>query len=89
MDKTRKSAQPLVKQIWSFLEEQLEVAEEREMTVGRFNTAANEVIIGGFLDGACEGRAKDQEIPRDLEVLEPMLGKEVFERGVLCRKHHL
>ena len=89
MNKTRESAQPLVKQIWSFLEEQLEVAEQREMTVGRFNTAANEVFIGGFLDGACEGRAKDQERPRDLEVLEPMLRKEVFERGVLCRKHHL
>ena len=29
-DKTRESAPPLVKQIWEFLEEQLEVAEERE-----------------------------------------------------------
>ena len=35
-DKTRESAPPLVKQIWEFLEEQLEVAESREMTVGRF-----------------------------------------------------
>ena len=47
-DKTRESAPPLVKQIWEFLEEQLEVAESREMTVGRFVTAANEVTIGGF-----------------------------------------
>ena len=46
-DKTRESAPPLVKQIWEFLEEQLEVAEGREMTVARFVTAANEVTIGG------------------------------------------
>ena len=37
-----------MKQIWEFLEEQLEVAESREMTVARFVTAANEVTIGGF-----------------------------------------
>ena len=63
-DKTRENAPPLVKQIWEFLEEQLEVAEKREMTVGIFVTAANEVTIGGFwrehakgelLEGACEG----------------------------------
>ena len=41
-DKTSESAPPLVKQIWEFLEEQLEVAEKKEMTVGRFVTAANE-----------------------------------------------
>ena len=47
-EKTKENAPPLVKQIWSFLEEQLEVAEKREMTVTRFVTAANEVTIGGF-----------------------------------------
>ena len=47
-EKTKENAPPLVKQIWSFLEEQLEVAEGREMTVTRFVTAANEVTIGGF-----------------------------------------
>ena len=40
-EKTRENAPTLVKQIWSFLEEQLEVAEKREMTVTRFVTAAN------------------------------------------------
>ena len=30
-DKTRESAPPLIKQIWNFIEEQLEVAEDREM----------------------------------------------------------
>ena len=75
-DKTRKSAQPLVKQIWSFLEEQLEVAEEREMTVGRFNTAANEVIIGGFPEDWCK--------PQNMEGLEYLLVEpacEVNEKG--------
>ena len=33
-DKTRESAPPLVKQIWEFLEGQLEMAETKEMTVG-------------------------------------------------------
>ena len=32
-NKTRESAPPLIKQIWNFLEEQLELADEREMTV--------------------------------------------------------
>ena len=45
-DKTRENAPPLVKQICEFFEEQLEVAESREMTVGIFVTAANEVTIG-------------------------------------------
>ena len=46
-DKTRESAPPLIKQIWEFLEGQPELAENREMTVARFVTAANEVTIGG------------------------------------------
>ena len=47
-DKRREIAPPLVKQICEFLEEHLEVAEKRELTVGRFVTPAKEVIIGGF-----------------------------------------
>ena len=47
-DKTRESAPALVKLIWEFPEEQLEIAESREMTVAMFVTAANEVTIGGF-----------------------------------------
>ena len=43
----------------------------------------------GILDGACEERAEDQEEPQDLENLEPMLGKEVSELGVLRGGHHL
>ena len=37
-DKKRENAPPLVKQIWEFLEGQLEMAESREMTVARFVT---------------------------------------------------
>ena len=47
-NKTKENAPPLVKQIWSFLEKQLEVAEDREMTVTRFVTTANEVTIGEY-----------------------------------------
>ena len=36
--KTGESAPLLIKQIWEFLEGQLEVAENRETTVGRFLT---------------------------------------------------
>ena len=47
-DKTRESAPILIKQIWQFLEGQMDVAESRDMTVGRFVTATNEVTVGGF-----------------------------------------
>ena len=45
-DETRESALLLIKQVWEFLEGQLEVPEILDMTVGRFVTAANEVTIG-------------------------------------------
>ena len=66
MDKTRESAPPLIKQIWNFLEEQLEVAEDRVMTVGRFVTAANEVTVGGFWMEHARGKLKTR---RDHEIL--------------------
>ena len=46
--------------------EQLEVAEEREMTVGRFVTAANEVTVGGFWMNHAKGELKTR---RDYEIL--------------------
>ena len=52
----RESASPLIKQIWNFIEEQLEVAEEREMTLGRFVTAANEVTVGDFWTNHAKAR---------------------------------
>ena len=65
-DKTRESAPPLIKQIWNLLEEQLEVAEDRDMTVGRFVTAANEVTIGGVW---MEHAKVELETRRDQEIL--------------------
>ena len=60
-DKARESAPPLVKQKWEFLEEQLEVAEKREMTVGRFVTAVNEVTIGGFWREHAKGELRTRK----------------------------
>ena len=84
-EKTKENAPPLVKQVWSFLEEQLEVAEKREMAVTRFVTAANEVTIGGFWREHAKGELKmrrDHEIP---EFLSPCWGKE-FMAGVFGAK---
>ena len=74
--KTREDAPPLVKQIWDFLEEQLGKAEEREMTVGRFVTAANEVTIGGFWREHAWGELKTRRDHEILEFLSPCWGKE-------------
>ena len=68
-DKTRENAPLLIKQIWEFLEGQLEVAENRDMTEGRFVTAANEVTVGGFWSEHAKGdlrTRKNQEILRFL-----------------------
>ena len=64
-DKTRGSAPTLIKQIWDFLEGNLRAtgAENREMTVGRFVTAANEVTIGVFWMEHAKERKEDQEKP--------------------------
>ena len=84
-DKTKESAPPLVKQIWEFIEEQLEVAESRDMTVARFVTAANEVTIGGFWREHAKGELrtrKDHEIPK---FLSPCWEKK-YMAGVFCAK---
>ena len=47
-DKARESAPPLTKQIWEFLQDQLELSEKREMTVGTFVKSANETTNAGF-----------------------------------------
>ena len=68
-DKTRESAQLLIKQIWEFIEGQLKVADSRDMTVGRFVTAANEVTVGRFWREQAKGDLKtsnDHEILRFL-----------------------
>ena len=84
-EKTREGAPLLVKQIWDFLEEQLEVAEKREMTVGRFVTAANEVTIGGFWREHARGELRTRRDHEILEFLSPCWGKE-FLAGVYSAK---
>ena len=84
-EKTRENAPPLVKQIWDFLEEQLEVAKKREMTVARCVTAANEVTIGGFWREHARGELKTRRDHKILEFLSPCWGKE-FMAGVFSAK---
>ena len=84
-EKTREDAPLLVKQIWDFLEEQLGVAEKREITVGRFVTAANEVTIGGFWREHARGELRTRRDYEILEFLSPCWGKE-FLAGVYSAK---
>ena len=77
-DKTRESVPPLVKQIWEFLEEQLEVAESREMTVARFVTAANEVTIGGFWRDHAKGELRTRKDHEILKFLSPCWEKNTW-----------
>ena len=79
-EKTREAAPLLVKQIWDFLEEQLEVAEKREMTVGRFVTAANEVTIGGFWREHARGELRTRRDHEILGFLSPCWKKEFLAR---------
>ena len=74
-----------MKQIWDFLEEQLGIAEKREMTVGRFVTAANEVTIGGFWREHAKGELRTRRDHEILEFLSPCWGKE-FLAGVYSAK---
>ena len=78
--KTREGAPLLVKQIWDFLEEQLEVAEKREMTVGRFVTAANEVTIGGFWREHARGELRTRRDHEILGFLSPCWKKEFQQK---------
>ena len=81
-DGTRESAPPLVKQIWEFLEEQLEVAEEkeREMTVGRFLTATNEVTTGGFWREHAKEELRTQRSNEISRYLSPCWEKEYTDK---------
>ena len=75
-----------MKQIWEFLEEQLEVAESREMTVARFVTAANEVTIGGFWrEHDAKGELKTRKDHEILKFLGPCWEKK-YMAGVFCAK---
>ena len=79
-NKTIKSAPPLVKQIWEFLMEQLEVTDEREMTEGRFVSAANEVAIGGFWKEHAKGELRTRRSHEILRLLSPCWEKEYLDK---------
>ena len=80
-NKTREEAPPLVKQVWSFLEKQLELAETRDMTVARFVSAANEVTIGGFWREHAKGELRTRRDYEVLKFLSPCWEKE-FTAGM-------
>ena len=82
-DKTKENAPLLVKQVLSFFEKQLEVAEDREMTVTGFVTAANEFTIGRFWRELAMGDLKTRRDHEILKFLSPCWGKE-FMAGVFC-----
>ena len=52
---------PLFKQTCEFLEDQLEISEEREMTMGMFVTSANGITIGGFWREHAAGELKTRK----------------------------
>ena len=74
-----------MKQIWEFLQEQLEVAESREMTVARFVTAANEVTIGGFWREHAKSELRTRKDHEILKFLSPYWEKK-YMAGVFCAK---
>ena len=79
-EKTRERAPPLIKQIWEFLEWQLEVTEGRDMTVGRFVTAENEVTIGGFWRQHAKDELKTRKNHEILRFLSPCWEKRYMAR---------
>ena len=79
-EKTRGDAPLLVRQIRDFLEEQLGMAEKREMTVGRFVTEANEVTIGGFWREHARGELRTRRDHEIREFLSPCWGKDFLAR---------
>ena len=84
-DKTRESAPLLIKQVWEFLERQLEVAQDRDMTVGRFVTAASEVTIGGFWREHARGDLKTRKDHEILKFLSPCWEKRYMARVFYAR----
>ena len=80
IDKTRENAPPLVKQIWEFLEGHLEMAESKEMTVGRFFTAANEVTVGGFWRKHAKDELRTRKDHEILRLLSPCWEKKYMAK---------
>ena len=71
-----------MKQVWSFLERQLELAEGKEMTVARFVSAANEVTIGGFWREHAKGELRTRGDHEILKFLSPCWGRDFMAEMV-------
>ena len=84
-NKTREDSPPLIKQIWEFLEGQLEVAESRDMTVGTFVTAANEVTVGGLWREHAKGELKTRKNHEILRFLSPCWEKRYMARNFYAK----
>ena len=63
----------------------MEVAESREMTMGRFVTAANEFTIGGFWREHAKGELRTRKDHEILKFLSPCWEKK-YMAGVFCAK---
>ena len=63
----------------------MEVAESRELTVGRFFTTANEVTFGGFWREHAKGELRTRKYHEILKFLSPCWEKK-YMAGVFCAK---
>ena len=68
-----------MKQIWEILEEQLEIAEKREIIVGMFVTAANESTTGGLWREHAKGELKTRKSYEILRFLSPCWEKKYID----------
>ena len=88
-DKTKETAPSLIKQIWEFLQDQLEHSEKRELTVGTFVTSANDTTIAEFWREHAKCGLKTTKNTQKFEILEPMLGEDIHGQDILRGKHYL
>ena len=79
-DQTKQSALPLIKQIWEFLQDPLELSEKRELTVGTFVMSANEITLAGFLREHAKGEFKTRKSFKILRFLSPYWEKKYTDR---------
>ena len=70
-EKTRESAPPLIKKVWEFLEDQLEITEKREMSVETFVTSTNKNIFVGFWSEHATGELRTRNAHEILRFLSP------------------
>ena len=71
---------PLTKQIWEFMQDQLELSKKREMTVGTFVTSANENTNAGFCREHAKGELKTGETYKISRFLSPCWEKKYMGR---------